>query len=79
MDVRLEKARAIVQTAKVRQQDGAWLVPSQHIRGTGYVVTPAPQGGYTCTCRDFEFRRQQCKHILAVGIVIAQTETITRQ
>lgn len=84
MDVRLEKARAIVSTAKLRRKGGAWLVPSQTGAGKGYIVTWAesdPEGwrypdggkpGYRCTCADFEHRRKDCKHILAVCIVITR-------
>ncbi len=84
MDVRLEKARAIVSTVKVRKQGGAWLVPSQTGHGKGYVVTwqeRDPEGwryangdqpGYRCTCPDYEHRHRDCKHILAVCLVLTK-------
>jgi transposase len=79
MDVRLEKARAIVSTVKVRKSGDTWLVPSQGTRGKGYIVTwqDAGRHSYRCTCPDFEHRRRDCKHILAVAIVLTrETERV---
>ena len=76
MDVRLEKARAIVSSVKVRRaaKGDTWLVPSQSSRGKGYLVTwqERDTAGYRCTCPDFEHRRRDCKHILAVALVLTQ-------
>lgn len=82
MDVRLEKARAIVRTLKLRQRGNTWLVPSQSGHGKGYVVTHEGEH-FRCDCPDFEHRHTApgsgyCKHILAVAIVLTQTEETTR-
>ena|SRR5215204_6021656 len=34
-----------------------------------YTVNPDPETPF-CNCRDFEFRRARCKHVLAVEIVL---------
>lgn len=73
MDLRLEKARTIVKTAKLRRRGDAWLVPSQSGHGKGYVVTHTDTG-YACTCPDYEHRHQPCKHVLAVAIVVTTEE-----
>jgi hypothetical protein len=78
MDLRLEKARTIVKTAKLRRKGDAWLVPSQSGHGKGYVVTHT-EAGYVCTCPDYENRRKNCKHILAVAIVITEEESRTER
>jgi DDE family transposase/SWIM zinc finger len=76
MDVRLEKARAIVSGVKVRRQGNTWLVPSQSQKGKGYIVTwPEQEEGekhYRCTCPDYDYRRKDCKHILAVCLVLTK-------
>ena len=75
MYVRLEKARAIVSTVRVRKQGDTWLVLSQSGHGKGYIVTCAAADHYRCTCPDFECRHVGgasgcCKHVLAMSIVI---------
>ena len=41
------------------------------IGGEGYVVNLAQEKGATCTCKDHQFRKRDCKHILAVRRLIA--------
>src|SRR5688572_2681172 len=66
MDARREKALVIAETMKIRRKGAGYLVPSQSGRGA-YAVNPDTK---RCTCPDFEERRQPCKHVLAVEIVV---------
>ncbi|HKC64682.1 MAG TPA: transposase [Pyrinomonadaceae bacterium] len=75
MNLREQKGRYIAQKSNIVRHNGLWLVPSQSGRG-GYKVNAEKQ---TCTCPDFEIRRQPCKHIYAVEITIQTTHTaVTR-
>lgn len=78
METRLERAREIVKSTKLREQKGVWLVPSQSHRSGGYVVKFTGED-WTCDCPDHALRRQRCKHILAVCIVVTQRETQTER
>ncbi len=68
-DPRSMKALAIAaeagQWARCRRRDGskAYAVPSQSAPGLYHVADIN-----TCTCPDFERRRQPCKHVLAIRI-----------
>src|SRR6266540_1831655 len=68
-DVRAIKALEIAATADrwlhVCVTDGqvAYAIPSQFKPGSGYVVDID-----SCTCPDFEQRREACKHLLAVRL-----------
>ena len=55
-------------TAKICQQNGKWIVPSQSEGGQKYTVDPSEQSPH-CNCPDFELRGCDCKHIIAVRIV----------
>jgi putative transposase len=50
-------------------------VPSQNGNG---VYTVTKNGGYKCTCPDFEARQKDCKHIHAVKIMYELKEKIRR-
>jgi hypothetical protein len=52
-----------------------WLVPSQHELGTSVYEVVLGRWGESCECRDFEFRGEACKHILAATISRAKTAT----
>lgn len=64
------KALELAAKARITFADGAWVVPSQTSPGTSYRVTigDAP----SCTCDDWQLRRQDCKHLLAAKIVAAR-------
>jgi len=66
-DGRQQRGLMIAATARIRQQGGAWTVPSQSTRGR---YTVALGDGGHCTCPDFEERQLPCKHIFAVEFVI---------
>jgi transposase len=73
MSLREAKGQQIVkQHANIKRAGDLWLVPSQSGRGS-YKVDPKAK---TCTCRDFEYRQQPCKHIFAAEF-LERTQTIT--
>lgn len=63
MDNRQLKALEIAASSTITQSGDSWLVPSQR-SGKSYTVhlSPVP----SCTCPDYEARKQLCKHIYAV-------------
>jgi hypothetical protein len=76
------KAREIATHSKLTFQGGLWLVPSQS-GSKEYTVNPNPESP-SCSCPDFEYRQQRCKHIFAVEITLkreytndGQTQTVT--
>jgi transposase len=75
MSIREQKGQAIAKSFQVRRSNGLWLVPSQDGR-TRYKVTP-DQAGPRCTCPDFEFRQQKCKHIFAVEFTVKREQKTT--
>lgn len=70
MNLREQKGQQIAYSKQIVQSGNLWLVPSQSGKGK-YKVNPQEQ---TCSCADYDFRRQPCKHIFAVKITIAQIE-----
>jgi hypothetical protein len=73
---RESKALAIATHTKlVRKPNNTWTVPSQSGPKT-YTVNPDPES-LSCNCRDFEFRRVRCKHVLAVEIVLQREVTVS--
>jgi transposase/predicted nucleic acid-binding Zn finger protein len=71
MNLREQKGRAIADKTNITQSGNLYLVPSQSGRGK-YKVDPKAQ---TCSCPDFDFRREPCKHIFAVEVTIRRTKT----
>ncbi len=78
------KALEIAARTKLTRKGDVWIVPSQSGPKT-YTVNPDPELP-RCTCPDFEYRQQRCKHIFAVEIVLqrevkvsndGQTQTVT--
>ena len=55
------KGIAIAKNFKIERKKGFWYVPSAS-KNIHYTVSLKPQ---SCTCPDFEIRRQKCKHIFA--------------
>jgi hypothetical protein len=73
LDPRSVKALQIAAGASrwMRLPTGAFSIPSQGNPGQLYVASPQ-----TCQCPDFERNPSRlCKHILAVHLVLALTET----
>jgi transposase len=71
MSLREAKGLEIADRTQITQSGNLYLVPSQSGRGK-YKVDPKAQ---TCSCPDFDFRRQPCKHIFAVEVTIRRTKT----
>lgn len=71
MTLREQKGERIADKAKIRREGNLYLVPSQSGHGK-YKVNPEEK---TCSCPDYDFRRQPCKHIYAVDITIRRTQT----
>src|SRR5436853_1870042 len=69
MSIREEKGKQIAEKAKLTRKGNLWLVPSQG-RGGTYKVDVEKQ---RCSCPDWDFRRQPCKHIFAVQFAIEKT------
>ncbi|HEX8139419.1 MAG TPA: transposase [Pyrinomonadaceae bacterium] len=71
MDIRQQKGQQIAQRAHITRSGNLWLVPSQSGKGKYKVRPDIPY----CSCADYEFRRQPCKHIFAVQVTIERTKT----
>lgn len=65
MDMRELKALEIAARSRIVFENGVYLVPSQ-TSNKKYRVTLHP--AVSCTCDDFELRREPCKHVLATRI-----------
>ena len=68
---RLRRGLAIAALANIRPDRFGYRVPSQSNYGA-YEVT-LEDGGY-CTCPDYEKRQRDCKHIVAVRVIIQREE-----
>lgn len=62
MDARQEKGLILAKGAR-HVAGSTWTVPSQSNQAGAYLVDADKA---TCTCPDFELRRQRCKHLFAV-------------
>jgi transposase len=71
MDIRKQKGINIANKATIKRDGHLYLVPSQSGKGK-YKVDAEAQ---TCSCPDFDFRQQPCKHVYAVEHVIEKTKT----
>ena len=72
---REQKALEIAARTKLTRKGDVWIVPSQS-GPKKYTVNPDPESP-RCTCPDFEFRQQRCKHIYAVEIVLQREVTVS--
>jgi transposase len=73
MSLREAKGQDIADRFKIVQHDGLYLVPSQSGAGK-YKVNQEKQ---TCSCPDYDIRRQKCKHIFAVEVSIRREKKTT--
>jgi transposase/predicted nucleic acid-binding Zn finger protein len=73
MSVRQQKGLQIAQRANITRQGRLYIVPSQSGKGRYKVDVEKRQ----CTCPDFDFRREPCKHLFAVEVVIEKAKTTT--
>lgn len=65
---REERGRQIAKLGGIRQIGTRYAVPSQASGGSKYLVDLIDE---TCTCPDYELRRQSCKHVHATYFFIA--------
>lgn len=70
MNTREIKGKHIAQTSRIVRTDKGWVVPSQTGGGKYLVYTKSIHAMPECTCPDYELRKQPCKHIYAVEIVL---------
>jgi transposase len=70
MDTRQQKAEEIAVRAKITRGNGYYLVPSQSSGARHKVELDSLFP--SCTCKDFELRGKDCKHILAVRLWLEQ-------
>src|SRR5262245_51625328 len=68
MDTRELKALEIAARVRLVWEGKVCTVPSQSGSGESYKVERTLYG-YTCTCEDYELRRQDCKHVIAARLV----------
>ena len=69
MEARELRGMELAATRTIRKTGSGWIVPSQTGNGA-YRVNLMPKIA-SCTCPDFETRRQNCKHIFAAVFVSA--------
>jgi transposase len=72
MNPRQQKGLEIATGYRIRESAKGFIVPSQSGQGT-YTVT-LRETTATCTCPDFELRRQRCKHIYAVEYTLTREQ-----
>jgi transposase len=72
MNPRQQKGLEIATGYRIRESAKGFLVPSQSGQGT-YLVT-LREAAASCTCPDFELRRQRCKHIYAVEYTLTREQ-----
>lgn len=65
---RAERGRRIARRGGIRRAGRCYVVPSQSSPSTRYLVDVEER---TCTCPDFDLRREPCKHVHAVLSSIA--------
>lgn len=75
MEAREIKGLEIAAKTKLTRKGKMWLVPSQSGIPEKYSVELREENPQ-CTCRDFEFRNEPCKHIFAVRYTVEREESI---
>lgn len=76
VDPRQQRGLQIAATMRIEPTLRGWSVPSQSRDGK-YRVTRETTGELTCSCPDFELRRQMCKHGFAVEFYLRRETTTT--
>lgn len=71
MSIREEKGRQLADSVNIRRHGNLWVVPSATGKGKYTVDAKLTR----CTCPDFDFRRQPCKHIFAVQVTVEREQT----
>lgn len=70
MDSRQVKAQQIAQTGGIVKTANGWKVPSQSGHGTYIVQRKFLLSSPECDCPDYQMRKQPCKHIYAVELIL---------
>ncbi|HEX8844321.1 MAG TPA: transposase [Pyrinomonadaceae bacterium] len=73
MELRAQKGQQIADRFRIVKEGNLYLVPSQSGKGKYKVRPDLPY----CSCPDFDFRRDKCKHIFAVEISIRREKKTT--
>jgi transposase len=73
MSIRQQKGLEIARRFNITREGRLWLVPSQSGKGRYKVDAEKKQ----CTCPDYDFRREPCKHLYAVEQVIERERVTT--
>ena len=68
LNSREQRGREIAKRGGIRQIGARYRVPSQSSASERYLVDLIDE---TCTCPDYELRRQSCKHVHAVYYFVA--------
>src|SRR5882762_8853555 len=74
MEPREIKGLEIAAKSKLVRKGNTWYVPSQSNKQEKYTVALTDEEPQ-CTCRDYEFRNNKCKHIFAVQYTIEREQT----
>jgi transposase len=74
MEDREIKGLEIAAKTKLTRKGNMWLVPSQSGIQEKYSVAMNEEKSQ-CTCRDYEFRNENCKHIFAVQYTVEREQT----
>lgn len=75
MEAREIKGLEIAAKTKLTHKGKMWLVPSQSGIPEKYSVELSEENPQ-CTCRDFEFRNEPCKHIFAVRYTVEREQSV---
>ena len=78
MEPREIKGLEIAAKLKLVRKGNTWSVPSQSNKQEKYTVALNDEKPH-CTCRDYEFRNDKCKHIFAVEYTIEREQTADGQ
>jgi transposase len=78
MEPREIKGLEIAAKSQLTRKGNVWSVPSQSHKEGKYKVALTDEKP-ECTCRDYEFRNDTCKHILAVEYTIEREQTADGQ
>jgi transposase len=78
MEPREIKGLEIAAKSKLTRKGNVWFVPSQSNKLEKYKVALKDEKP-ECTCRDYEFRNDKCKHIFAVEYTIQREQTADGQ
>jgi len=68
--VRKERGMEIAKTSRIVRTEKGWTVPSQNGNGNYTVISNGFE--VSCTCPDYENRKEKCKHVWAVELTVTK-------